>query len=77
MSVGDAVSAATHAGYALAGLTIALVGFAIVVVTTFRRRHDATFERARRMPLDDGVRATRSDGGTADGNAAGPRGSDR
>jgi hypothetical protein len=73
MSVGDLVSTATQAGYAVAGLGIAIVGFAIVLVATFRRRHDDTFERARRMPLDDETPRN----GRQDEPAAAPRGSDR
>ncbi len=60
MSVADATGAAGLGTYAAVALVIAVVGFAAVVVALLRGKNQELFERARHMPLDDGVAAPRS-----------------
>ncbi len=53
MSLADVMSAAGLHVFAEVGLVIAVVIFAGVISMIFRRSNQATFERARFMPLDD------------------------
>jgi hypothetical protein len=53
MKLGDAVGALGLGWMAEIALVIAVLGFAVVLVTVFLRRNREPFERARRMPLDE------------------------
>jgi cbb3-type cytochrome oxidase subunit 3 len=56
MRLSDVMGGARLELFAEVGLVIFALAFATVLVTTFLRRNRAAFERARRMPLDDGER---------------------
>ena len=53
MSLSEIMSQSGLEGYAEVGLVLFLAIFAGVLGYTFRRRNQARFDRARRMPLDD------------------------
>ena len=53
MSLSEIMSQSGLEGWAEIGLVLFLAIFAGVLVYTFRRRNQAKFDRARRMPLDD------------------------
>jgi cbb3-type cytochrome oxidase subunit 3 len=54
MSLADIMSAADLHGWAEIGLVLFFALFLGVLGYVFSRRNRATFERASRMPLDDG-----------------------
>lgn len=56
MKLGDVMGAARLEVFAEIGLVLFAVAFATVLVTTCLRRNRVFFERARRLPLDDGER---------------------
>jgi cbb3-type cytochrome oxidase subunit 3 len=53
VSLTEIMSHAGLEGYAEVGLVLFLLLFLGILVYTFRRRNQATFDRASRMPLDD------------------------
>lgn len=53
MSLSEIMSQAGLEGYAEIGLVLFFALFLGVLVYTFRKRNQAKFDRASRMPLDD------------------------
>ena len=53
MSLTDVMSAADLDVYAQVALVAFIIAFVLIVWRVLSRRNDATFDRARRMPLDD------------------------
>lgn len=53
MSLGDVMGAAGLHWYAQVGMVLFMLAFGVVVTTTFLRRNQEAFERARRLPLED------------------------
>lgn len=60
MKLSDIMSAMQLSSYAEVALVIFFAAFLAVVGHVLNRRNNATFERARRIPLDDDPRATRT-----------------
>jgi cbb3-type cytochrome oxidase subunit 3 len=56
MKLSDVMGGARLEMFAEIGLVIFALAFVVVLVTTWHRVNRDAFERARRMPLDDGER---------------------
>ncbi|HKZ05562.1 MAG TPA: hypothetical protein VJU81_08840 [Methylomirabilota bacterium] len=56
MKLSDVMAGARLEVFAEIGLVIFAMAFTVVLVTTWLRSNRDAFERARRIPLDDGER---------------------
>jgi cbb3-type cytochrome oxidase subunit 3 len=53
MSLTDIMSAANLDGYAQVALILFILAFVLIAWRVLSRRNDDTYEKAKRMPLDD------------------------
>lgn len=73
MKLSDVMGRAGLASWAEVGLLLFVAAFIGIVIYTFLRRNQATFERARHMPLDeddDAPRGPAAHGNETDGGRA-------
>lgn len=63
MRLTDIMSGSGLSSYAIVGLLIFMAAFIAIVVVTFLPSRKGEFDRASKLPLDDGRAVTRPEGG--------------